>query len=143
MEISNSWYNGFGSPNGVKTIVRVREHLKNAFDSDVYKNRIEINWNYSGDEKGQPNPELLETISQTEKLLYSIENEEHSIHLITITGNNCVTWIWCSKSETIFMNSLHNTLLSTNKLPIEILFEYDPEWEYYLEVLENCGLELD
>ena len=41
------------------------------------------------------------------------------------------------------MDSLHNALKNTEKLPLEILFEFDSEWEYYQEVLEQCDLMLD
>jgi hypothetical protein len=141
--LSNTWFKGSSSNNGKRTNIRVRQHLKNAFDADIYKNRIEIIWNYAGNEFGLPVPEMLDTINQTENLLNSIEQEQHSIHLVTITGNCNVIWIWYTKNEQLFMDGLHKSLENSEKLPLEILFEYDSEWEYYLEVLEKCGLELD
>ena len=143
MELSNTWFKGTGSPNGIKTIIKVRQKLKKAFDADIYKNRIEINWPYEGNEYGLPHSNLLEEIYQTESSLYAIEKEEHSIHTVTLIGNNCATWIWYSKNETLFMDSLHTALLNSEKRPLEIYYEFDSEWEHYFDVLEKCGLKID
>jgi hypothetical protein len=138
--LSNSWFKGTGNPNGIQTILKVRKELKDAFDADMYKNRIELHWSYAGDNNGLPNQELLEKLNKAEELLQIIEKDNHSIHAVSIIGNNCASWIWYSKSEQLFMESLHQVLFDSEKLPIEILFEYDSEWEYYMEILSQCGI---
>ena len=134
MEINDTWFGIEGNIEGNPYIVRGREDLNAFQETGLYQLRVDIVWNYiSNSDAKMPEEGLLELMEKTEQLLVDhLEFDLEAILALVFTGNNQRVWYWYCKDRTVAAERINIALSAiSEKLPIEIFSESDPQWEEY------------
>ena len=141
----DSWYNSEGKLDGMTTLIRGRDSLKNIYETGYYTTRIEIEWTFSDRNKtGMPSKTesiLMEKFENA--LIPSLEKDLQSILVSVFTWNNTRTWFFYTTSVDEFKVRLESTLKKTNmKLPLRTTTIKDAHWTEYKSILEGSGLKM-
>ncbi len=144
--LTDSWYNAEGKLDGMTTLIRGRDNLKNIYETGCYTTRIEIEWTFSDRNKtGMPSKTesiLMEKFENA--LIPNLEKDLQSILVSVFTWNNTRTWFFYTTSVDEFKVRLESTLKKTNmKLPLRTTTVKDINWTEYKSILEGSRLKME
>jgi len=146
LTLTDSWYNAEGDLDGLPTLIRGRDSLKNVFETKLYNSRIEIVWEFSDkSDSGMPSNKESNFMEKAEnKIVDSLERDLQSVLVSVFTWDNTRTWFFYTKSTEDFKSRLNDALSQfEERLPIHITVEPDPEWDEYKSILTGSGLEMN
>lgn len=130
LTFTDSWFNSEGDLDGLPTLIRGRDSLKNVFETKLYNNRIEIVWEFSDkSDSGMPSNKESDFMEKVENAIVdSLERNLESVLVSVFTWNNTRTWFFYTKSTEGFKGILNDALSQfEERLPIHITVESDPE----------------
>lgn len=138
MKLSNEWFTAL-SENEAGQLVTIsgRDGLTAFIESGKFKERVEITWQYEGDEKGMPSESLAEKMEEAEEALRkAMEKDKLAILTAVYTGGGEKIWVYYTRTVRVFGERLNEALAPFDRLPISIYTEVDPGWEEYLDMYE-------
>lgn len=106
-------------------------------DSQKLKERVEITWPYTPNEKGQlsdQDAQLMEEMK--EKLVPAVEKDKLGILTGLYTEPDKRTFVFYTRTAKIFGARLNECLKDMPLLPITLYVEIDPQWLEYDEMYE-------
>ncbi len=142
MVLTDKWFTALSeNEDGSFTFISGRSGIDDFIASGKLKERLEVTWKYTSDNKGLPandrEAELMEEVE--EKLRRAMEKDKLAILTGIYTGQGSRQWIWICRNTPAFGERLNDTLQGYPKLPISIYAEQDPENREYRELLELRG----
>lgn len=144
MQLTDNWFTALSeNEDGTYTFISGRSGIENFIDSGKMKERLEITWTYTPDEKGLPandsEAELMEEVE--EKLRAVMEKDKLAILTGIYTGQGQRIWVYIARNTAAFGERLNTALQVYPQLPIHIYAEKDPDNQEYKELLELKGEE--
>jgi hypothetical protein len=114
--------------------------LRDSFPEDFvrasFPTAVVIEWEYAED--GLPDQEALEQIHAFEQQITGLNNPTgNSIKVHIIRGSGLSELCYYVRDYDTFMRELNGALASSPKLPIQIEFFQDPEWQYRSSIISN------
>ena len=109
---------------------------KSGILSWLFPTAVVIEWEYAED--GLPDQEALEQIHAFEQQITGLNNPTgNSIKVHIIRGSGLSELCYYVRDYDTFMRELNGALASSPKLPIQIEFFQDPEWQYRSSIISN------
>jgi hypothetical protein len=142
MVLTDKWFTALSeNEDGTYTFISGRSDIEEFIASGKMKERIEVTWTYTADNKGLPaddaEAELMEAVE--ERLRLAMEKDKLAILTGIYTGSGKRQWIYIARNTAAFGTRLNETLIAAypdRQLPIAIYAEKDPENQEYKELLE-------
>lgn len=136
MKLTDEWFTTVAEDeNGRTVIIAGRSGIEAFRNSGKFNDRMEITWNYGGD--GMPDEQ---TARQMEEVCAALKKavEKNKLAILTgaYTGGGKRIWVFYSRHNGAFGETLNSTLASFPLLPISIYAEKDPEWDEYTAIAE-------
>ncbi len=142
MKISNEWWTAPAEgDNNNLILVTGRRAMEPVIETGVYRFRVEVTWQYVGDEKALPNyadSKLMEEV--TDALMTCFDRDPVAILTGIYTGDGQRNWVFYTRSLHIFQRKFNEALSPFETLPLQFHAEDDPNWEEYREM---CQCEID
>lgn len=139
MILTNDWFTAL-SQNEEGQIITIsgRDNLDDFVQSGKYKERVEITWKYTPDEKGMPSETIGEQMETVEETLRKAMEKKDKLAILTsvYTGGGEKIWVFYTRTVRVFGERLNEALASFELLPISIYTEIDSDWEEYKDMLE-------
>lgn len=136
IRISNDWWTAPAEgDNGNLILVTGRRDMNNVIETGMYRYRVEITWQYDGDEKGLPifaDSKVMEEV--TDALNDSFDHDPVAIMTGIYTGDGQRNWVFYTRSLHIFQRKFNQVMEPFPTLPLAFEAEEDPDWEEYHEM---------
>lgn len=138
LRISDDWWTAPAQgDNGNLILVTGRRAMDNVIATGVYRYRVEVTWQYEGDEKGLPvfaDSKLMEGV--TDALNDSFDRDPVAVMTGIYTGDGQRNWVFYTRSLHIFQRKFNEALAPFPALPLEFEAEEDPDWQEYQEMCQ-------
>lgn len=138
LRISDDWWTAPAQgDNGNLILVTGRRAMDNVIATGVYRYRVEVTWQYEGDEKGLPvfaDSKLMEVV--TDALNDSFDRDPVAVMTGIYTGDGQRNWVFYTRSLHIFQRKFNEALAPFPALPLEFEAEEDPDWQEYREMCQ-------
>ncbi len=136
MKLTDEWFTAVAEDdNGQTVIIAGRSGIGNFKNSGKFKDRIEITWNYAGG--NMPDEETARQMEEVcDALKKSVEKNKLAILTGVYTGGGRRVWVFYTRHNGAFGETLNASLSAFPLLPISIYAEKDPEWDEYSEIEE-------
>ncbi len=95
----------------------------------LYETAVVMEWRFAA--AGLPDEATMSCVYLFEDALEAIRNEGVAVHVHTLTGNGLREWCYYTGNYPAFETRLNEVLASLPKLPIEVSFQADPQWDYW------------
>ena len=141
IRISDEWWTSPSTAeSGAAVIVTLRTDLENVRATDKYIYRVEVTWQYKGDDKGLPSLADSLLMEQATDALNDVFNADPVAVMTGIyTGDNERNWVFYTRSLNIFQKKFNLALAELPPMPLDFYVEEDADWSEYQMTLE--GLE--
>lgn len=138
LRISNDWWTAPAEgDNGNLILVTGRRAMEPVIRSGIYRYRVEVTWQYEGDEKALPryaDSKLMEEV--TDALMACFDRDPVAILTGIYTGDGQRNWVFYTRSLHIFQRKFNEALAGFDTMPLEFHAEEDPYWEEYREMCQ-------
>lgn len=135
---NKNWFVSSSVLEGNEIVTRGRRELESAMNSKVYDHRMEIMWEYQGNDKGMPVKALEDQMNEVAFALGNgFEDQENGLLTAIYQGGNRFIMVFYTKDVQAWAGILHEVLAKYPQLPIRIAHMDDPEWEDYKAMLSN------
>lgn len=142
MQISNDWFVAETEFENKSLTIRGRLFLDAIRQSGKFATRIALVWEYQGDEKGMPTEKETQALdSLNEKLRDILEEKEIAILTAIHIGGKTARYEYYGISAEKFSIVLNETFSEYPPLPIKIGAESDPEWNNYIETIQQFAMQ--
>jgi hypothetical protein len=112
-------------------VFRYAKTFAPSFQRAMYPDRVILVWKYSS-ESGMPVIAERERMDRLEDLILpAVEEKAQSVLVLVSTGEGFREWIYYTKSASVFVEKLNETLKTSPRFPIEIHAAPDPTWSTY------------
>ena len=112
------------------------------FVAETEFENIALVWEYQGDEKGMPTEKETQALdSLNEKLRDILEEKEIAILTAIHIGGKTARYEYYGISAEKFSIVLNETFSEYPPLPIKIGAESDPEWNNYIETIQQFAMQ--
>jgi len=144
MQLTDNWFTALSeNEDGTFTFISGRTNIDEFVNSRKLRERLEIIWNYTPDERGLPandqEAQLMEEVG--DKLRAAMEKDKLAIVTGIYTGQGKRETNFICRNIAAFGERLNNTLAEYPQLPIVINAYDDPDNEEYRELLDLKGEE--
>ncbi len=137
MDNETWWTAPAESESGKLILVTGRKDIDKFRSNPRFKIRVEVTWNYDGNEDGMPDTETSTLMEEVQDALTKHFHKDPVAVLTGIyTGDNRRDWIFYTLSTNIFGRKINEILAPFPLLPLTIYTENDPDWEEYDEMSE-------
>lgn len=139
MKLSNVWFTALSEDeSGRMVTINGRDELDAFIQSGKYKERAEVTWKYTSDNKGMPSEAEAEQMETVQNALQKAMEKKDKLAILTgvYTGGGEKVWVFYTRTVRVFGERLNEALSPFELLPITIYTEIDPEWEEYLDMYE-------
>ncbi len=138
MKLTDNWQTTvLEDENGAIVILNARLDLQEFKESGKMKYCISISYPYEAIQKGMPEKEDEEIISQVDQLLRrAMEKDKLAILSSSSLGAGEKHWVFYARTEKVFFERLNEVLEPLPLLPLKFECVIDPEWEEYAEMLD-------
>lgn len=145
MKLSDKWFTAFSeNDHGDLINIRGREDLDEFISSGKFKERVEITWKYTPDEKALPQEEEAELMDSAENAIRKVMEKDKLAILSSIyTGGGEKIWVFYTRTSRVFGEYLNEALKDFELLPISIYVEVDTDWEEYKDMYEMRDYAID
>ena len=127
-----SWAVAEGNTDEYPFLLRYRQ-LEDDFPRSAYPKRINVFWTMKlSDENGFPTvaeSEMLDTFE--DRLVAAVEQDETAWLVAVVTGRSEREFVFYLKQPHEFIQCLSKMPQETQRYPIEIHSEEDPDWDYF------------
>jgi hypothetical protein len=123
---------------GRRLVYRFVNVLRPDFDRRAQPTQIVLIWAYQS-ETGQPIGTDLQRIYEFEDLLLTLDDGRLSTLALVSTGEGSRDWIFYTRSEDEFLDSLNVALAGQPVFPIDIHAAPDAAWETYQVFVDNLA----
>ena len=115
-----------------QALFRLRTDRPEEADSADFRTSVRIQWPYAGDEVGFPGDEDQHWMNQFEDRTEDLNWSDGLSYLMLVTtGLNVKEWLFYTTDHEQFMQHLNEALRGLPRLPLEIAFIADSEWEQW------------
>ncbi|MBR0037138.1 MAG: DUF695 domain-containing protein [Bacteroidales bacterium] len=144
MQLTDNWFTALSeNEDGTYTFISGRTGIDEFVKSRKLRERLEVIWNYTPDEKGLPaddkEAQLMEEVG--DKLRAAMEKDKLAIVTGIYTGQGKRETNFICRNIAAFGQRLNDTLAAYPQLPIVINAYDDPDNEEYRELLDLKGEE--
>ena len=142
MQLTDNWFTALSeNEDGTYTFISGRTGIDEFVKSRKLRERLEVIWNYTPDEKGLPaddkEAQLMEEVG--DKLRAAMEKDKLAIVTGIYTGQGKRETNFICRNIAAFGQRLNDTLAAYPQLPIVINAYDDPDNEEYRELLDLKG----
>ena len=117
--------------NGRVIVFRFARQFRAGFEKSALPDRVILAWRYKS-ESGLPAGQEREAMDHMEDLLApAVEKPGVAVLALVSTGEDLREWIYYTRSEQEFLNSLNKVLAGAQRFPIEVHTASDPQWSTY------------
>ncbi len=138
LKICDDWWTAPAQgDNGNLILVTGRRSMDEVISSGLYRYRVEVTWQYEGDDKMLPNyadSKLMEQV--TDALNECFRQDPVAILTGIYTGDGQRNWVFYTRSLHIFQRKFNEALQEIPTLPLEFEAEEDPTWQEYREMCQ-------
>lgn len=133
MKISDEWLSvPSTSGSGALVILTVRDDIEKFIASRKYIFRVEVTWEYNGDDDGMPSFEDSSLMEKATDALNNCFNADPVAIMTGIyTGDNERNWVFYTRNLRIFQRKFNDALSQLPEMPLKFDVEEDPDWNEY------------
>ncbi len=142
MQLSNEWFAAAEDTDMGMIIVRGRLHLDTIRNSHTYNTRIELQWQYKGDNKGMPSDTESEVIDHIMNIMCETLERSNTAVLTAIhTGAQQIRYIFYTTTIEAFSKQIDPLIQRVGNLPIRIGATLDAQWQEYTSMIARHALQ--
>lgn len=117
--------------NGRVIVFRFAKEFRAGFEKSALADRVILAWRYNS-ASGLPVVQEREAMDRMEDLLAPVVDKPGvAVLALVSTGEGLREWVYYTRSEQEFLNSLNQALAGAQRFPIEIHTASDPQWSTY------------
>lgn len=131
----DAWTLSEGAYPGKPSLFRFRHELGSKKPNiKNHPNLVTVIWSYDGGDSGMPDTKSSEAMGVFEnRLVSAVEHDLSAVLSVVITNNNERKWFFYAKSVEKFGKRLASMPQETERYPIDITAEPDPNWSLFFK----------
>lgn len=115
--------------------LQVRKEIRSQLETGKYPIRVDITWQYDGDNAEMPTEETSNQIESFEEaLIPALERNNLALLAYLLTGEGERLWSFYTRNLEAFQSTLNESLAELPLFPLSFYAEEDPEAEAFAEV---------
>ncbi|MDO5017554.1 MAG: DUF695 domain-containing protein [Porphyromonas sp.] len=125
------------SDTGRVRFLQIRDEMPKALESGKYPIRVDITWQYKGDNAGLPDEATTREMEVFEQaLIPALEKTNLALQAYQVTGEDQRLWCFYTRNINAFQETLNEALADLPLYPLSFYAEEDTDADAFKEVFD-------